>query len=95
MIKPSPLNIENLINSNDFLNGADLNVLTADLNNLVSDIIEVSNIPILEEDFQFDFLNEPIIVEQITKMSPLTILNYHGNMNNYIGKNFIIILPRL
>ena len=51
MIKPSPLNIENLINSNDFLNGADLNVLTADLNNLVSDIIEVSNIPILEEDF--------------------------------------------
>ena len=51
VIKPSPLNIENLINSNDFLNGADLNVLTADLNNLVSDIIEVSNIPILEEDF--------------------------------------------
>ena len=70
MIKPSPLNIENLINSNDFLNGADLNVLTADLNNLVSDIIEVSNIPILEEDFQFDFLNEPIIVEQITKNVP-------------------------
>lgn len=71
VIKPSPLNIENLINSNDFLNGADLNVLTADLNNLVSDIIEVSNIPILEEDFQFDFLNEPIIVEQITKNVPI------------------------
>ena len=95
MIKPSPLNIENLINSNDFLNGADLNVLTADLNNLVSDIIEVSNIPILEEDFQFDFLNEPIIVEQITKNVPIDYIKLPRKHEQLYWEEFIIILPRL
>ncbi|KAI5961081.1 hypothetical protein CANMA_003855 [Candida margitis] len=61
--KRSLLNIESLIHNNhnedhlDFLNGTDLNMLTNDLSNLVSEIMEFQNIP-FQEDFQFDFFNE-------------------------------------
>ncbi|RCK67511.1 Lysine biosynthesis regulatory protein LYS14 [Candida viswanathii] len=70
-VKQSPLNIENLINNNDFLSGTDLSSLTTDLNNLVTDIMEGSNIPFLEDDFQFDFLNESFVVDEITKNIPI------------------------
>lgn len=69
--KQSPLHIENLINSNDFLSGTDLSSLTTDLNNLVTDIMEGSNIPFLQDDFQFDFLNDSFVVDEITKNIPI------------------------
>ena len=72
-----------------------MNVLTADLNNLVSDIIEVSNIPILEEDFQFDFLNEPIIVEQITKNVPIDYIKLPRKHEQLYWEEFYNNLPRL
>ncbi|KAL6450029.1 LYS14 Lysine biosynthesis regulatory protein LYS14 [Candida maltosa Xu316] len=71
IMKPSPLNIENLINNNDFLSGTDLSSLTTDLNNLVTGIMEVSNIPFLEDDFQFDFLNDPLVLDEVTKNVPI------------------------
>lgn len=69
--RQSPLHIENLINNNDFLSGTDLSSLTTDLNNLVTDIMEGSNIPFLEDDFQFDFMNESLVVDEITKNIPI------------------------
>ncbi|WLF81912.1 hypothetical protein PVL30_005713 [Lodderomyces elongisporus] len=77
--RSSFLNIENLINNSDpvnnhfdFLNGADLSMLTTDLSNLVNEIMEFSNLQPFPEDFQFDSFNPatPSTPSTSTSVSP-------------------------